>query len=454
MPQKAKKFRLSGPHRTSKKVITVTNSIDAVVDEAPAELADRDWRGQCRAQLKLWSLLAWAPAYRPLLLAEAEAIGARDRALLLLSDYRRRQLQAGGLEAQSALEDAMLRVAADIRRELRERNKFYVPFDHGPRTARHLELARPGASPQICSPFVCVHSPAATACSSQVSTASWRVETKGRRVASRQYATKLLVEMQGTKPKPAFEIHDCVRHMAYDNAQQRLRGAAGHTRYGAVQRVDSTGVTINKTAHSVAFVAAYDLPVPASLIPLTHDDKLLLAERGPYTQDFGRIVPLMHHDHSIDFLNKLLEKSAAIAGMVFRLHRGSPTVAAIAVALLGYRPLAPAGADPVDDMPPVLHAKTSSHVDFVRTIDNAEDYYGAVPLVLGARCDGGGCLNGMASKRAHPEMYKHVLLLNGHWHSHGHNLLTDMFLYGKCLTRACRDRLGKSKVRARPHSNR
>ena len=55
---------------------------------------------------------------RPPLLAEAEAIGSGDRPLIQLSDWRRKQLRAGGLQAQRALEDAMLRVAADIRREV------------------------------------------------------------------------------------------------------------------------------------------------------------------------------------------------------------------------------------------------------------------------------------------------------------------------------------------------
>jgi hypothetical protein len=63
----------------------------------------------------------------------------------------------------------------------------------------------------------------------QVSTAAW------------------LVEMQDTQPKPAFEIRDCVLHVAHKKTRQCLATPATH--YGAGQRVDSTGVAVKKTAH-------------------------------------------------------------------------------------------------------------------------------------------------------------------------------------------------------------
>ena len=99
--------------------------------------------------------------------------------------------------------------------------------------------------------------------------------------------------MPDYEPAPPFEVSAVIKHMMYDNAKQRVRGGKGHARYGAVQRVDAAGETINQEAFSIAYVAMYDLPVPDAMVRLTWQDRALRAERGPYTQDFARLLPVV-----------------------------------------------------------------------------------------------------------------------------------------------------------------
>ena len=44
-------------------------------------------------------------------------------------------------------------------------------------------------------------------------------------------------------------------------------------------------------------------------------------------------------------------------------------------------------------------------------------------------------------KKRWPEIYKHVLITNGHWHSHGHFMLQGVRLFWPCIYATCATRL-------------
>ena len=73
-------------------------------------------------------------------------------------------------------------------------------------------------------------------------------------------------------------------------------------------------------------------------------------------------------------------------------------------------------------------------------------FYGAIPLVMRVIGDGQTCLTGSYVKRRWPDMYKHVLICNGNWHSSGHFQLQGITLFWWCVFSRCAQVLHKKYV--------
>ena len=114
---------------------------------------------------------------------------------------------------------------------------------------------------------------------------------------------------------------------------------------------------------------------------------------------------------------------------------------AILCALLG-RPNVNYGAPAyVTDLSPLIKCDTNNVPDMLRIVRHARDHYGRTPLVLRMTGDGQSVITLSWLKRRWPEMYKHVLITNGHWHSHGHFMLQGVKLFWHCFYCMCATRL-------------
>ena len=97
------------------------------------------------------------------------------------------------------------------------------------------------------------------------------------------------------------------------------------------------------------------------------------------------------------------------------------------------------------DLAPIMHCDTNKIPDLVRIVSHAKQHYGRSPLVLRMTGDGQSVLTLSWLKRRWPEIYKNVLITNGHWHSHGHFMLQGVKLFWPCFYRACANHLHQLK---------
>ena len=131
-----------------------------------------------------------------------------------------------------------------------------------------------------------------------------------------------------------------------------------------------------------------------------------------------------------------------LKGLATRLQsaqeQGSLSTKAILIALLG-RPNVNCG-DPayLTDLSPLMKCDTNNTTDMIRIVRHAREHYdGRTPLVLRMTGDGQSIITLSWLKRRWPDMYKHVLITNGHWHSHGHFMLQGVKLFWPCIYGTC-----------------
>ena len=131
-----------------------------------------------------------------------------------------------------------------------------------------------------------------------------------------------------------------------------------------------------------------------------------------------------------------------LKGLATRLQsaqeQGSLSTKAILIALLG-RPNVNCG-DPayLTDLSPLMKCDTNNPSDMVRIVRHAREHYdGRTPLILRMTGDGQSIITLSWLKRRWPDMYKHVLITNGQWHSHGHFMLQAVKLFWSCFYCTC-----------------
>jgi hypothetical protein len=174
------------PSRGSPQLQTPTEGIDVHV--APAVQRRR-----------FYAMLAWRTDFAAILELEAStSIPAVDE-LVGISGYARRQLRKGGTAAEQLAQRISFRqndIAGYIQRS---RNVHAVPWSQAMRGISFLN--------------------------DQIRTATWEQERKGRRVVSRLYAIWMLQEMADCRPPPAFDVHDGIKSIGFDQTYVRGPGA-------------------------------------------------------------------------------------------------------------------------------------------------------------------------------------------------------------------------------------
>ena len=116
---------------------------------------------------------------------------------------------------------------------------------------------------------------------------------------------------------------------------------------------------------------------------------------------------------------------------------GSTSLKAVLVALLGRPNVDCGGPAYLTDLHPLMNCDTNTVPDMVRIVNHVREYYGRTPLVQRMTGDGQSVITLSWLKRRWPEMYKHVLITNGQWHSHGHFMLQAVKLFWSCFYCTC-----------------
>ena len=127
----------------------------------------------------------------------------------------------------------------------------------------------------------------------QTPDAMWTALTHRREMPCKKYALLLLSKMMELRPAPPFALHPHIVSLVFDQTYAvKGRGSGFGSKYtNAVARVDEKGDKIKK--QRVVYINAVDLAVDARECRLSSAAIDAIAEHGPYTQDFARILPII-----------------------------------------------------------------------------------------------------------------------------------------------------------------
>ena len=163
------------------------------------------------------------------------------------------------------------------------------------------------------------------------------------------------------------------------------------------------------------------------------------------------MLPIMAPDASDDFMNSLLTERAAHLGAAGYLDSSL-----IMVKLVGRRAVYAGPPDYLTDLAPLMDCNTNSYRDIARILRHLLDHYGHIPLVLRITGDGQTVQFLSYVKRRYPDLFKHILITNGHWHSSGHFMLQGVRLFWPALYKTTTDVLqvnAQKKLKVHPTIN-
>ena len=436
MPQKPTRVRLTAPRRQRQSsvdqsaaegagtpldtTVVGTAEVGDIQEESIGTVADQ--------RLEIFAQLLWlTPAdLRKVALIEAELNGADAEVEGSVSDYRLRQMARDGPEAQCKRHDVVLRLSQDKERARRERDYHHVPLMQ---LARGIKLL-----------------------DKQVKESVWEDETKARRVVGRKLATRAVRRMHAIRPPPDYAVHPLVYHVTHDNTYATQQKGLGSQRNRSVERVDSTGAAVE--VFRMHYVNSHGIAVDRREVEMSQKEWELIAQRGPYSGAFQRVLVPLQPAASVRVMNTLLEETAGrTASALHALHVSgqAPTLQqqaeAVLKAMLGRNhdiELPPPAY--IQDFPPIFDCNTHSYEDLVRIIAHLEKQCETTPLVLRVNGDGQSCIFASFLKSKWPERYKHLLITNGHKHSWGHDMFSGIRLYWRAIFARLAARLGKERV--------
>jgi len=402
MPQRAKTHLGRPKSRRSRKVEEpegperLEEPEEVVPPEKPPE-PEKPKVNNAAARLEFYARIAWLPEYSVIYAMEAELNGASVAVEQHASGYRRRQLKKSGNEDKRSA--SVMRISQDHERFLREANMHYVPFSQAIKSANYVV--------------------------DQEARKSFDKERKDRRVAGRDFGTALLAAMvkPGIRPEPEEPRNPDVTHFVFDQTNVMAGGGTGHgsKKFGGIGRLDEDGKRVEVQRET--YINSFDVYVSDSDCQLSDAARDTIARRGPYTQDFARVVPILAPERAETFMNELLHKASASVGKVARLD-GTVDVQSVSRQILGRRHGTGGRRLRIEDLPPLMKTNTASLQDGVKIIAHYRCYKRkkeeTVGVVNAATGDGQSVLLMSYLKRHWPEQYKSLLVLNGGFHSSGH----------------------------------
>ena len=215
----------------------------------------------------LFARLAWLTCYKALFAAElaADAELMSELAVQFASTYTRRAMARDpeGSQAEAHF-DRMRETGGFLRRSA---DVTYVPFSQAVKAVAFLAAMTPKPV--------------------------WAAERRARHVVCRAFAMTLLMTMAACRPPPPFEVHDCINAFVVDQTYARTGGCGtGSSKYRPVETLDEDGE--RRKEERLIYMNGFERPLPA--FSLSDAARQLLADWGPYTQGFDRIVPILQPD--------------------------------------------------------------------------------------------------------------------------------------------------------------
>ena len=327
---------------------------------------------------------------------------------------------------RSARDDVALRLSQDKERARRERDYHHVPLMQLAMGIKMLDK--------------------------QVKQSVWVSETKARQVVGRKLARRAVHRMHALRPPPDFPVHPLVYHVTHDNTYATQQKGLGSQRSRRVERVDSTGDSVE--TFRMHYVNSLGIAVDRREVEMSQQEWELVAQRGPYSGAFQRVLVPLRPAASVSVMNTLLEEAAGrTASALDALHVSgqAPTLQqqaeAVLKAMLGrnHDVELPTQAY-ITDFAPIFDCNTHSYEDLVRIIAHLENQCETTPLVLRVNGDGQSCIFASFLKNKWPQRYKHVLITNGHKHSWGHDMFCGIRIYWRAIFARLAARLGKTRV--------
>ena len=347
----------------------------------------------------LYAMLAWLPDYTHIFRLLATQNGADAQVEQHASQYRLTKMRREGDEAEEVRMRSVMRISHDIDRQKREKNMHYVPFAQAVKSIVFL--------------------------SDQVKAATWENERRNKRVPGKQFAMDVLRRMVDVRPKPAFTVHQHIAHAVFDNTYSTQGAGTGSQRSRANERIDGEGHKLVR--QRAVYINSMDVAVNEKLCVLSQSALDQIAQHGPYTQEFSRVLIPMHPNKSNAFMDGLLR--AAVAVLAQHDTTSSTFTLDAMVALIGHANVYTGEPEYLTDLPPIMNCDTAKITDLVRIFEHFHRIYGCIPLVLRVTGDGQSVKVASLLKRYWPDLYKHVLITNGHWHSSAHFLIQGVTLF-------------------------
>ena len=335
------------------------------------------------------------------------------------SRHMLRRIRAGGSDGERLAAAVDARLQDTVGALNRAANVLYIPFSQAIKSVAYL--------------------------AANVSKPIWEAERKQRRVAGREFAKDLLTAMVDCRPPPPYEVCPDLLILAsigFDQTYAKGGGTTGISKYNAVQTVDAQGNRVER--ERIVYINGQHYPTPLGCVAsLSMRAAALISRVGPYTQDFGRIIPRLQPRRLDAFMDSLLERTVGL------LQGRAPMSTLEGVRCLLSRPSTdPGGPTYVIFLPPLIDTDTKSYRDMIRIVEWAENYLGGTPLVLHLIGDGQSVLRLRDLKRKYPTQYKHVVVGNGHFHSGSHSQFADCFLWWEAVVCSCMVVIGKVEVLA------
>ena len=359
-------------------------------------------------RLQLYARLLWLTDYRQIFSLES-ALNApllQQLTTTFTAAHTRRLMSSrteAGLEAARSVEDRLRDCIGFLERS---RSRLHVPISQAAKAVAFL--------------------------ASGVQKPIWVAERKARRVVGRQYAIDLLQEMVLCRPPPPFETHACatLSSIIFDQTYAKAAAGTGASKYNAIQTVDANGEPLN--VERMVYINGQFVPAARADVPLSPAAIARIAQTGPYTQDFGRVLVHLQPDRLDGVMDSYVRRAVSL------LAGQPPASTRVAMARLLSRPNDnPGAATYVTFMPPLLWVNTAKYTDMMRIVQWCVAFLKCTPLILHLIGDGQSVLRLRDLKRAHPDRYKHVIIGNGHMHSGAHSCFADITLWWWALLCTC-----------------
>jgi len=204
---------------------------------------------------------------------------------IYLSSHRKRQLARGGAAGLLAQTKSQQRLRAHYVALDRERSVRNIPFSQ---VVKAISWLNDQTSKQV-----------------------WRAESKQRSVVSRQYAMWVLQAMGPLRPPPRNKPSPHVAFFVYDQTYAVAGGGGSHQHRNAVQTITADGK--RKARQREVYINSFAVPAD---VDLSDEAIKTIEDRGPLTQDFRRVLPLLQPAASEMFTLDLFAEST-------RTHSGA-----------------------------------------------------------------------------------------------------------------------------------